>query len=80
MIWRGCVETPNENTFIDVTALREGFVLTRRLSQQEKLSRWVRNIFGKADDGLWRWRLRDGFQRISADNAKVFSQKTDSNG
>lgn len=80
LLWRGCVETPNENTFIDVTTLREGFLLTRRLSRQEKFSRWVSDIFGKADDGLWRWRLRDGFQRISADNAKAFSQKTDSNG
>ena len=64
LLWRGCVEMPSQDSFDDVKALSNGFVLKRTPSLQLTLSRWVKNILGRNANAQWRWRLRDGFQPL----------------
>lgn len=64
LVWRGCVEMPAQNSFNDVKALSDGFILQHTPSVQIKLSSWVKNILGHDSDTQWRWRLRDGFQSV----------------
>lgn len=64
LIWRGCVEAPDDSAFNDVAALSNGFVTTRMMSRDSGIGGMIDYFLGRDTGFLWQWNLNDGFTKV----------------